>query len=325
MLSIPLLRRIDSSTKLRVKEALPAWITRRLRPNMIRRAKGGPGAAHGAGIPLYALVCTWHERDIIHASVSNALALGAEKVYLLDNGSADDTIAEAVAAGATHVLTFVTDCFDELFKYRLMNEYLQHLSAGSGHDRIWWLLMDADEFVHTADGRTLPDVLAEVDASCRVVGARVFDHYPTPGVPYAPRTDPLPGQPNCREKVDRRCLAGHHKHPILLWDRARPRIEVEPGFHQLACRGEALYEPELSVLLHHFPFRNAETSRERLQLLAQRGSTTADALADRHSHLLARLASVDAVYEGRYDDVVDYRTGRPGIEIRPWQNVVAEG
>jgi hypothetical protein len=324
MRSIPILRRLDNRAKIRLKEAFPPWATRRLRPNMIRRSKRLSGRTHGVGVPLYGLVAAWHESDIIYASVRNAFNLGAEKVFLLDNGSGDDTIAEAVAAGATHVLTFMTDGYDEPLRIRFMNDYLQHLSERSGHERIWWLLMDADEFVHTIDGAPLTDLLADVDVSCRVIGARVLDHYPLPGGVYVPRTDPLASQPNCREKVDHRCLAGHHKHPIFLWHRHLPAIEIEPGFHQLRCEGAALYESTESVVLHHFPFRNAEVSRERLQLLARRGYTEGTTAAAAHAHIAARLASIEAVYEGRYDEVVDYRTGRPGITVEPWTEVLAD-
>lgn len=323
MRSIPVLRQLDASAKLAAKEQLPGWLLSRVRPNAVRTARGDARHVHGEGQTLYAMVCTWNEEDIIHATVRNAFELGAERVFLLDNGSTDDTVVEAEAAGATHVLTFVTESFDELFKYRLINEFIEHLSGASGHDRLWWLLMDADEFVTVPNGGPLLEHLATVDERCRVLGARVLDHYPTPGVAYEPRTHPIDVQPMCREKVDHRCSMGHHKHPVFLWDRERKRIIVEPGFHQLRCVGEALYEPDVSLVLHHFPFRNEVDSRRRLDLLARRGSTAATQVASADAHMVARRRSLDAVYAGRYDEIIDYRTGKPGITVEDWRKVVA--
>jgi hypothetical protein len=319
---LPVLRSLDSDVKLRVKEALPGWFVSRTRPNAIRQPRGPRRRVHGSGVPLFAMVCTWNEEDIIHATVQHAFELGAEKVFLLDNGSTDDTITEAVAAGATHALTFITESFDEHFKYRMINEHVAQLSETSGQERVWWLMMDADEFIRRPDDTDLPDWLAGIDARCRVVGARVLDHYPTPGVAYERRTHPIEVQAMCREKVDHRCSLGHHKHPVFLWDRARREIEVEPGFHQLRCVGEALYEPSDSLVMHHFPFRNESTSRQRLELLARRGSTVETQRASADAHMAARLRSLEAVYSGRYEEVEDYRTGLPGITVQPWQDVV---
>ncbi len=316
MRSIPALRKLDSRTKLAIKTATPNWILSRLRANAIRTVVGEAGDTHGVDLPIFAMVCTWMEEDIIFASVRNAFALGAEAVFLLDNGSTDSTVAEALAAGAEHVLTFKTESFDEHFKYLMINAYIEQLSEQSGSDKLWWLMMDADEFVRAPTGGSLVKFLGNVDSRCRVVGARVLDHYPTPGEEVPHRTDPLSVQPMCREKIDHRCELGHHKHPIFLWSANQARIVVEPGFHQVRCYGEALFEPASSVVLDHFPFRNEAASRERLRLLSDRGSTAQTSEASADEHMRARLESLDAVYAGRYEEVVDYRTGQPGIVVQ---------
>ena len=38
----------------------------------------------------------------------------------------------------------------------------------------------------------------------------------------------------------------------------------------------------------------------------------------------ARARSLDAVYNGRYDEVVDYRTGSPGIVVQDWREVLSQ-
>jgi len=323
MREIPLLNKLPSDWKLRAKRHAPDWLITKARPNTIRTSTSS-GTPRGRGIPIYALVCTWNEEDIIHASVTNASKLGADQVFLIDNGSSDETISEAVEAGAHHVMTFITESFDERYKYRLINEVVGQISNSSDHDQIWWLMMDADEFNAVPGGGRLPEFLEGVDESCRVVGARVFDHYPTPGVRYDRRTNPLDVQPMYREKIDHRCELGHHKHPLFLWGRNRPRIEIEPGFHQLACSGEALYEPAHSLLLHHFPFRNEDDARRRLEKLADRGLAEEPNGPELHAHLKARSQSLDAVYAGRHDLVLDYRTGKPGVELIDWRDVAEE-
>jgi glycosyltransferase involved in cell wall biosynthesis len=321
----PDFRRLTHRTKQAFKSSAPFWVQSRVLPNAIRTATGEPRAVHGDGIPLIAMVCTWMEEDIIFAAVRNAFALGAESVILLDNGSVDDTVAEAEAAGATHVLTFKTKSFDEAFKYRLINDYIEQLSRQHGSDRIWWMMMDADEFIRVPGDETLVEFLSHVDDRCRVVGARVLDHYPTPGVDVEQRADPLSAQPMCYEKLDHRCELWHNKHPVFLWSADKRRIIVEPGFHQLRCAFETIYEPPRSLILDHFPFRDETRCRERLVRLAERGSTalTAEMAADRHMH--ARLASLDAVYSGNYDEVIDYRTGRRGVDLSHWHDVVGAG
>lgn len=322
MRSIPIVRRLGPRSRLWFKERSPAWVSSRLRPNAVRTVSGA-GRTHGAGTPLYVLMCTWNEEDIVYASVRNALDLGADRVFLIDNGSTDRTVSEAVEAGAELRMTFVTEKFDELYKYQLMNGEMRRISRESGRAQLWWWIKDADEFLAAPGDRDLPTFLAEVDDRCRVVGARVLDHYPSPGRPYVPRTDPLDVQPLCREKTDHRCLMTHHKHPVFLWKASGREIEVEPGFHQLRCYGEATYEPAASLIMHHHPFRNEADARDRLTALHERGSTQSTSAASADVHMKARLESLDAVYRGDYDAVLDYRTGVRGLVLADWREVVA--
>jgi hypothetical protein len=320
MRQVPFLTRLDARAKLRIKAAMPGWVLSRVRPNAIRTVRGPARSTHPTGIPIFGLVCTWREEDIVYASVRHAFEQGVDRVYLIDNGSPDSTVDEAIAAGATHVLTFYTERFDEPLKYQFVNLEIERISQDSGFDRVWWLMIDADEFTSAPHGQALPDFVAATDARCRVVGARVFDHYPTPGMRYEPRTDPLAVQAMCREKTDHRCMIGHHKHPLFLWTKRRRPIDVDPGFHQLTCRGEPLYEPPQSLILRHFPFRNEDATRQRLALLTQRGATEESRKADADLHMRARLESLDAVYRGDYSRVVDYRSGRPGVVLRDWRD-----
>ncbi|MCD9622734.1 glycosyltransferase family 2 protein [Rhabdothermincola salaria] len=318
-------RVLPAGLKGRVREAIRRTERgRRLTDDIVtptpEKAAGTPGAVHGPGIPILALMATWNEEEIAYASVRHALALGVDAVFVLDNASDDATRTEVEAAGATVVMTYATEQFDEAFKYELVNRQIPRLTAERGLDRAWWLMLDADEFLDVPGG-SLPGFLAGVEAEARVVGARVFDHYPSAPDGYVARTNPLAQQPLCREVGYDACRAGHHKHPLFLVDADAPPISVSPGFHTLRARGR-LRESARSVVLHHHPLRDAQVARRRLAALAARG-TTADS---RHrlqadGHMRARLASLDAVYAGDFDAVIDHRTGGRGIRVHPWPEV----
>ena len=42
--------------------------------------------------PLFAVVKTWMDEDIIEATVRNAFAQGVDRVFLVDNASTDSTV-----------------------------------------------------------------------------------------------------------------------------------------------------------------------------------------------------------------------------------------
>ena len=323
MRSIPGLRHLPPDWKLRIKQATPGLVLRRVRPNAIRALTRPSHRVHGDAIPLYGILCTWDEEDIVHASVTNAYRQGVATLHLIDNGSTDATVSEARSAGAVHTLSFETSYFHEGLKYRLINSQIERLSKASPFDQIWWLLMDADEFVRPIGAPTVKEQLAGVDTACRVVGARVFDHYPDPGYVHPERTNPIGAQRLCREKLDNRCTLHHHKHPLFLWMRNRPRIQVEPGFHQLACQGEPLFEPSQSVIINHFPLRDRDRMRSRLSALELRVRPEQTALdIASTAHMRARLEALDAVYDQRHADVLDYRTGATGLTLESWPEVV---
>lgn len=317
MRPIPLLTRINADVKIRIKGAMPGWLVSRARPNTIRVVRRPSTVLHGR-VPVYALVSTWCEADIAHAVVEHTLEQGVDRVFLLDNASTDATVPEAEAAGASLVGSFSTDAYDELLRCDLINVLIDRISRAQRVEKMWWLVADADEFISAPRGLLLPEFLSELDDTIRVVGARVFDHFPTPGVRYETRSNPIDTQPMCREKRDHRCELGHHKHPVFLWDAARRPIEIEPGCHQVRCPGEALYEPNDSLFMHHFPFRNEADARRRLSALLARGVTDDSRAANADGHIKARYASIDAVYKGRYDRVLDYRSGRLGVKLTDW-------
>lgn len=279
------------------------------------------------GFGFYAIVGTWMEEDIIADTVRNAFAQGVERVFLADNASPDDTVERAVRAGGEEVLTYRTERFDESYRYALMNELVQHVSQASDHDHVWWLWLDADEFPRPQSGGRLVDMLTSLDSRYRVVGARVLNHYPTPGeVAFDPGQHPVHRQHLCEEVRQHICDAMHRKHPLQRWDRSGPRINAGWGFHRAECEERPLYEPLEPIVVHHVPFRDEAWTRQRLDALwggkdtgtprALRGDISTD-------HMQARLESLDAVYTGDWQNVRNFIPGLPerGVDLTDWRSL----
>jgi hypothetical protein len=277
-------------------------------------------------VVLYALIGTWMEADVIADTVANAFAQGADRVFVVDNDSPDDTVERAVAAGAEHALTFVTDGYDEVYRLGLMNELVRHRSERSGSEHVWWLWLDADEFPRPERGGTVRDLVAGLDRRFRIVGARWVDHYPTPGRPaYVAGDHPLDHQPLAEELSARICDRGHRKHPLQRWDRAGPQIDADLGFHRAICQQRPLLEPSEGLVIDHFPYRDEITTRRRLATLwgldgsgarASRGHFTS-------SHMEARVDSLDAVYAGEWAEVRNFAPGRAerGVVPLDWRDL----
>jgi glycosyltransferase involved in cell wall biosynthesis len=275
---------------------------------------------------LFGIVGTWMEEDIIEATVSNAFAQGVERVFLADNDSPDRTIERAVAAGAEDVLRYRTERFEEDYRYSIMNELVRHVSTASDVDHVWWLWFDADEFARPNDGGTIRAMLDGLDRRYRIVGARVLNHYPTPdGAPYVTGTHPIDQQPMCEEVTQNICASRHRKHPLQRWDRHGLALRSGAGFHLAQSEERPLVEPEESLVIHHFPYRDEAVSRARLAALWGGEDTPARAVEDDDAaaHMRARRDSLDAVYQGRWGDVHNFMPDRPehGVELVDWRQL----
>lgn len=274
---------------------------------------------------FFAVLGTWYEGDVVEATVRNAFRQGCTSVFLVDNASPDDTVARAVDAGATLSRTFVTDDYDEHLRMRLMHEVVDEVSAASEHDHVWWLWLDADEFHHGPAGRTLLEHLRTLDHRVRVVGARMFDHYPDRSPANVPGRHPLDYQPLCVETPWYMCAGHHRKHPLVRWDRHGPGITVGPGFHVASSDERPLLEAREPVFLHHFPFREETVSRRRFEALVGGAATAARARHDdAATHLRARWRSFDAVYRHKWHRVENLRMhGRGhGVDLLRWDQRV---
>jgi hypothetical protein len=321
--------------KSQAKRALRAVGLRRPTPSWVVGAdQPPPGEADLLpGVALFAIVVTWMEADVIAATVRNALAQGCERVLLVDNDSPDDTVAEAEAAGGELARSFSTPQLDEMLKIRILNETVASVSAADGRDHIWWLWLDADEFVHGPGGRTVRDLVTELDRRFRIVGSRYFNHFPDSRPAGLRGIHPLDLQPLCQEKPGNVCAAGHRKHHLQRWDREGPPITSGLGFH--AARADVtLLEPPVSTFTHHFPYRLEEATRARFDALCGRDGSRRARVDDydrqiRHnagtvSDMSKRYRTLDHVYAGEWSEVENLRRrgGRVGVEPEPWDTLV---
>ncbi|MGH9118460.1 MAG: glycosyltransferase family 2 protein [Acidimicrobiales bacterium] len=282
---------------------------------------------------LLAIVPTWMEADVIGATVRSALAQGCERVQLLDNDSPDDTVAEAIAAGAELARSFWTPQLDEPLKIRLLNEIVAEASEADGREHVWWLWLDADEFVHGPGGATVSELLAGLDHRYRIVGTRYFNHFPDRQPGSLPGFHPVDLQPLAQEKDGNLCRLGHRKHHLQRWDRGGPPITSGLGFHS-ARAAVTLIEPTLSTFTHHFPYREEEVTRTRFDVLCGRdesGRSRVDVYdgqirqnAGTISDMSKRRRTLDHVYAGRWSDVENLRRRgeKLGVEPRPWTELV---
>lgn len=277
-------------------------------------------------VRLNAIIPTWCEVDVIGSTVMNAFTQGCDRVLVVDNASSDDTAQEAKAAGAEIARVYETKFFDDQQKLRQMMDVIDECSSESGADHVWWLLCDADEFPHGPGGLTIHEYVAALDRRFRVVGARVFDHFPSGSPAYVPGRHPIDYQPLCQERRIAWCSARHWKHPLIRWDREGPPIGLVSGFHRTAPSDEQMIEPTSSIFLHHFQYRDRDVTYERLRKLCEpaEGGGARTALQDERrgnqTGAQRRFATLDRVYAGEWDKIE--RPGvtrwKQGVQVTSW-------
>jgi hypothetical protein len=258
---------------------------------------------------LFAIVGTWMEEDVIAATVANAFAQGCERVYLVDNESADGTVREAEAAGALLAEVFATERYDEVLRLEIMNRVVREVSEESGAEHVWWLWLDADEFPHGPRGLTVRELIEPLDRRFRIVGARFINHFPDREPAYVRGFHPLDFQPLCEEHL-LGCALKHRKHPLQRFDRGGPPIICDRGFHQASSAERPLLEPAEALYLHHFPYREESVTRRRLAMLCgtdESGRTRVQEGDDAADGMVPRFETLDAVYRGDWDHVRNYR------------------
>lgn len=263
-------------------------------------------------VPLYAIIGTYNEEDIIYAIIKNAFSQGCKKVFIVDNASTDNTISEAISAGAKIYRTFETDRYDELLRIRIINDAIEEISYDSGDDSIWWLWLDADEFPQGPNGLTIKDYLSTLDPEYRIVGSNQVNHFPTTKPYYIQRYHPFDFMPygeefNTKSFVVNHCSVWHWKHPLHKYVKDKPMIRAKIGFHMGYC-SEQLLEPDVGLETHHFPFRDKENTYKRFTGLCGENGDSRNKYNDEtsvkgKSAITKRYENLDHIYSLKWDKV----------------------
>jgi hypothetical protein len=284
----------------------------------LRRAPAAPGFGHIehepnppdpdtlADFELFAVVKTWMDEDVIEAAVRNAMVQGATRVFIVDNGSTDQTVARAVEAGAAVAEIYQTEWFDGRLVQPLMNAVVARESLRCGAEHVWWLYLDSDEFPEGPDGLSVREYLATLDRRFRTVGARYVNHFPAGKPEYLTGYHPIDFQPLCYEFEPARwppCPRGHWKHPLQRFDRHGHFLLSNDGAHTGYC-SEVLIEPGTAIVTHHFQYRDESLTRAKLELTCGPGSTRTSLHGSTgFDGFLRRRRSLDAVYSQRWSEV----------------------
>lgn len=280
------------------------WRTRR----WVTVARGRSAGPLG-GTVLHAVMVTWNEADVASVTVRNALEQGCDAVHLLDNGSDDGTVDVARRAGAEVREVFRTEGYDGAGHERRIRATIEQVSRSVGGQHVWWLLLDADELVEGPNGSTIRELVDSLDASVRVVGSRTVNHYPRAAHPMEVGADPRWFPTNEQERTGVSCGLGHWKHPLVRWDADGPPVSVRLGAHVVDAP-QRLRESRMSLVSHHYPFRNPDATRARLDRLSNR-------LADDRWAMGRRLANADPVYREAYGEVDPHDMVGPGQVFAP--------
>jgi len=261
------------------------------------------------------------EQDIVEATVKNALAQGAEAVYVVDNASTDATVERAVAAGAEVADSYESEAYEERVRILLMNGVVARESLRSEAEHVWWLWLDADEFPEGPDGMTIAEYLSTLDRRFRVVGSTYYNHFPVEPPAYLSGFHPLDFQPLCERYEPGRpehCTLKHWKHPLQRFDRHGAFLVATGGFHSATVRThEPVLEPRRGIVTHHVQYRDEDDTRARMDRLCGGGGRNDLNHAIGNTEIAQRYRSLDAVYAGRWAEVQNLRTKHAGAGVRP--------
>lgn len=258
---------------------------------------------------LHAIVSTWHEQDIIEATVLNCFRQGCDSVTILDNNSQDDTVERAVSVGASVGEIYSTDAYDDDLRIRKQNEIARGIAESAKSGAVWILCLDADEFIHGSGGMTVRDTLQTVPAIVRTVGCFSYDMYPEGHSSYVRKTHPAQSMKKCIQRRTNTCGLFHWKHCAIRYNAPEYDMCQNRGNHDVATRrGLVVYESSSHALhMIHAPYRNYEDSVARLNLLC------GTSFGKKRSHLdddvtgnagaIRRLQNIDNAYEGNFRDI----------------------
>jgi hypothetical protein len=292
---------------------------------------------------IYAIIGTWYEGDIIEATVKNCFANGCARVYIVDNNSPDNTCERAIAAGAQVLERYTTEFYDDDLRIRKMNEHMQRITMQEKHPNLWWLSLDADEFVCGPGGQRLLDYLAVLDERYTCIGCPAIDLYPTEPGDYEYSKHPADCMPMGMRRTHEICSMQHWKHPLLRYRNGRYTMSQSRGLHipftlrkyrHIHNPHDIPIEPDSQIVMFHAPIRKREDTFKRLAAICapqdklngyNRGSL--DDTATKNNGAIKRWRTLEHVYAKEWDKVEFphsqcYGRDITGIALLPWKRLL---
>ena len=284
---------------------------------------------------MYAFIGSWYDGDLIAANVLNCKAHGFDRVYVLDNASPDNTVANAVGAGATEIRSWASEYYLEDRRVELISRWIKEVIERERNAEVWVACLDSDEFIQVPGQQTLREYIGGLDPIVNILGLNAIEHVPmTDGPNNVPGEHPAKYQPNIWLR-NRPCscntLGGHWKHSVIKLTDGRFDVLPQRGFHlPLTKPGRFFVEPMDTLYLHHTPFREESFTRKRLAALCggdpgSRRSKIDETRIDAEG-AIKRFQSLDDVYAGRYDRIpVPHSQGidrKVGIDVQHWTKLM---
>ena len=262
---------------------------------------------------IYAIVSTWHDADIIYATVRNCFNNGIEKVFILDNNSPDDTVSEALRAGAIIAEIYETEYYDDDLRIRKQNNFVKHIVETERHRELWFITLDADELPSGYKDDTIQDTLGRLPGGIRTIGSKAIDLYPYNGQEYIPEKHPASCFTHGINRIAKfACNGKHWKHIALRYFNGRYDIAQSRGNHRPASPKmySVVYGPaELELPIFHCPLRNKEAAIARLTELCHKKNdqghhrSIGDDQVIQAQGAIKRFNSIESIYAGRWYEV----------------------
>lgn len=250
--------------------------------------------------PFYAIICAWNEEDIIHATIKNLYCQGCDKVFIVDNGSSDNTKTEAIRAKGITYYDFYTKYFNEEEKVKALNSCVMAINRQYTLNKTWWIYVDADEFPLGTNGKTIREYIQTLPDNVRAVSSTIYEHYPSINPFYIRDFHPIDFQLFAAKSHIK-------KTQLFRYEREKPHIISLGGFHTYNTQGDYIIEADDKIDVHHFRFRDLKQTSSRLKELTKKrddGTTRNDWM---DTYQKKNLKNSKSMYRTRLKEAIDLR------------------
>jgi hypothetical protein len=262
---------------------------------------------------VYAIISSWYDSDIIYDTVRNCFNNGCTKVFLLDNDSPDNSVSEAIRAGAEVAEIYHTDYYDDDLRIRKQNEFVQRIVESEKHRELWFLSLDSDEFPTGYASDTIQQTLGRIPGDIRTIGSSAIDLYPLKDQIHTIGQHPASCYTHGINRIARcYCELSHWKHVALRYFNGVFDIAQGRGNHRPAHirPNRTIYEaPSWNLPIFHVPIRNEVNARARLTALCSKTNkqghhrSIGDDLVIGGQGAIKRFHSLDMIYQQQWDKV----------------------